>query len=121
MEYGSTLLKARVLVDFLYAWTVWADWLVVMDAKILDKALALVSRAKAFHAQSDACWHGRLGGIQGYDSQYGWPVGCYGCEAEDNEPPLAPADIYAWALATARGIRWQADETVFDWAEDIFA
>ena len=43
MEYGSTLLEARVLVDFLYAWTVRADWLVVMFhvVAIVDPSLRL--------------------------------------------------------------------------------
>jgi hypothetical protein len=93
-----------------------------MDIKIAQKALTLVLRAKAYNAQSDVCWHGKPGGIQGYDSQYGWPVDCYGCESADSgEPPYEPAEVYAWALATVRGIRWQAEETVFDWSKDIFA
>jgi len=87
----------------------------MLDSKISQKALDLVARAKAYNAQSDFCWHGRLGGIQGYDSQYGWPVGCYACEAEDNEPPFEPVEIYAWALATARGL----PRPVVSWNEEL--
>ena len=79
-----------------------------MDAKISEKALSLVLRAKAHHAQNDVCWHGFFTygygcGIRGFDSQYGEPVECVGCESADSgEPPYEPAEIYAWALATAK-------------------
>jgi hypothetical protein len=99
----------------------------IMDAKISEKALSLVLRAKAFHAQYDVCWHGfsTYGygcGIRGFDSQYGEPVECVGCELGGDEPPYEPAEIYYWALATARGIRWEPEQPVFDSEEgDIYA
>ena len=81
----------------------------MLDSKILDKAVSLVTRAKAHHAQFDVCWHGvpTYGygcGIRGFDSQYGEPVECIGCELGD-EPPFDGVELYAWALATARGTR----------------
>ena len=89
-----------------------------MDTKIAKKAVALVARAKAHHDQSEVCWHGKPGGIQGYDSQYGWPVDCYGCESSDSgEPPYEPAEIYAWALATARGITWESASPEITWED----
>jgi hypothetical protein len=76
-----------------------------MDSQIIEKALGLVRRAKAYNADDRGrCWHGRLGGIQGYDSQYGWPVECYGCESDDDQPPFETVEVYGWALRLAKGL-----------------
>ena len=96
-----------------------------MDAKISQKALSLVTRAKAYHAQWEECFHGLptygyLCGIRGFDSQYGEPVTCVHCEDGDT-PPFDGVDLYPWALATARGQRWEAPKPVFEDGEDPYA
>ncbi len=87
-----------------------------MDTITAQKALKLVLRAKAYNAQHDVCWHGKPGGIQGYDSQYGLPVDCYGCESMDSgEPPYESAEIYQWALDVVRGIK--RAKPVIEWED----